>query len=128
MDKPKLIKYGEQARQALKKGLDTLANAVKVTLGPKGRNVIFASQYLPPQFTKDGVTVARQVDVEDPFENQGAQIGKIAAGRTVETAGDGTTTAVVLTQALFNEGLKVLSTGVNPILLKKGVEIGRAHV
>ena len=123
MEKPKLIKFGMDARQALGKGLDILANAVKVTLGPKGRNVIFATSYSPPQVTKDGVTVARQVDVEDPFENQGCQIGKIAAGRTNEVAGDGTTTAVVLTQALFTEGQRVLSGGVNPILLKKGIDI-----
>jgi len=128
MERPKIIKYGTEARQALGKGLDILANAVKVTLGPKGRNVIFASNYMPPQVTKDGVTVARQVDVEDPFENQGCQIGKIAAGRTVETAGDGTTTAVVLTQALFSEGQRVLSTNVNPILLKRGVDIAVEEV
>lgn len=128
MERPKLIKYSTEARQALGKGLDTLANAVKVTLGPKGRNVIFALSYLPPQVTKDGVTVARQVDVEDPFENQGCQIGKIAAGRTVETAGDGTTTAVVFTQALFSMGQKVLSSGINPILLKRGVDIAVEEV
>jgi len=118
----KELKYAEEARQAIKKGLDILANAVKVTLGPKGRNVVYENDYLPPQVTKDGVTVARQIKLKDHFENVGCEMGKVVAGRTVETAGDGTTTAVVLCQAIYNEGLKTLSTGINPILLKRGMD------
>ena len=124
----RLIKYRDDARKALKAGLDILADAVQATLGPRGRNVIFSSMWMPPQVTKDGVTVARQIDIEDPFENQGCQFGKVAAGKTVETAGDGTTTAVVLTRALYNEGIKVLSSGVNPILLQRGMTIAVEEV
>lgn len=126
--KAKLIKTGQDARIALKEGLDVLANCVKATLGPKGRNVVYANKFLPPTATKDGVTVARQINLEDPFCDQGAQMGKVVAGRTVETAGDGTTTAVVLAQAIFDEGLKVLSGGVNPILLKRGMDIAVEEV
>ena len=124
----KLLKYGGEARTALKKGLDTLADAVKVTLGPKGRNVVFENKFLPPTVTKDGVTVARQIVLEDPFENIGANMGKEVAGKTVETAGDGTTTAVLLTQAIYNAGLKALSAGINPIMLKRGMDIAVEEV
>jgi len=125
---PKILKYGEDARGSIKKGLDTLANAVKVTLGPKGRNVVFASAYLPPTVTKDGVTVARQIDLEDPFENMGAQFGKVVAGKTVDACGDGTTTAVLLAQAVFAEAVRILSSGVNPILLKRGMDMACTDV
>ena len=121
MIKPKLLKWSEEARKDIKAGLDILANAVKSTLGPRGRNVIFANAFLPPMITKDGVTVARQIELRDPFQRIGAEIGKNAASRTVDTAGDGTTTAVVLTQALYTEGIRVLASGMNPILLKKGI-------
>ncbi len=126
--KPKLIKYKEDARNSIKIGLDILADAVKVTLGPKGRNVVFAHKFLPPAITKDGVTVARQIDLEDPFEHVGCEMGKVVAAKTVDTAGDGTTTAVVLAQAIYNEGLKVLGSGANPILLKRGMDIAVEEV
>ena len=122
MNIPKILKYGVDARAAIAKGLDKLADAVQVTLGPKGRNVIFENQFLPPTVTKDGVTVARQVDIKDGFENTGSMLGKEVAIRTVEGAGDGTTTAVVLMRAIFREGLKALSSGVNPIIMKRGMD------
>lgn len=118
----KLIKYGAEARLSLKVGIDTLANAVKATLGPKGRNVVIANKYLPPIVTKDGVTVARNIDLKDTFQDQGCQMGKEVAARTVDQAGDGTTTAVVLFQEIFNSGLKALSSGMNPILIKRGMD------
>jgi len=124
----KLLKYSEDARASIKDGIDVLANAVKATLGPKGRNVVFENKFLPPTVTKDGVTVARQVELEDKFENIGANMGKEAAGRTVDTAGDGTTTAVVLVQAIFAEGLKALSANLNPIMLKRGMDLAVEEV
>jgi len=124
----KLLLYREEARAAIKRGLDTLADAVKVTLGPKGRNVVFENKFLPPTVTKDGVTVARQIVLEDPFENIGANMGKEVAGKTVETCGDGTTTAVVLAQAIYTAGLKALSAGINPIMLKRGMDIAVEEV
>jgi len=124
----KLIKYREDARAGLKRGLDVLAECVKATLGPKGRNVVFENKFLAPTVTKDGVTVARQVELEDKFENIGANMGKEAAGRTVDTAGDGTTTAVVLAQAIYTEGLKAMSSGLNPIMLKRGIDVAVEEV
>ncbi len=124
----KLILYKEEARASLKRGLDVLANCVSATLGPKGRNVVFENKFLAPTVTKDGVTVARQIDLEDKFENIGANMGKEAAGRTVDTAGDGTTTAVVLAQAIYTEGLKALSSGLNPIMLKRGMDMAVEEV
>ena len=116
------IKFNVEARNGLKNGVDTLANAVKVTLGPKGRNVIIRKSFGGPQITKDGVTVAKQVILEDPLEDMGAQMVKEVASRTNDLAGDGTTTATVLAQAIVSEGLKNVAAGANPMDLKKGIE------
>ncbi len=125
---PKIIRFSEDARKAIQKGVNTIADAVKTTLGPKGRNVVFENKYLPPTVTKDGVTVARQIDVEDPFENIGVQMVKQVAIKTVDDAGDGTTTATILAQAIFNEGLKYISSGANPILVNRGIELATDEV
>ena len=119
----KLINYDTEARSALLKGVDKLANAVKVTLGPKGRNVIIDKKFGAPTVTKDGVTVAKEVELEDPIENMGAQMVKEVASKTSDIAGDGTTTATVLAQALFREGLKNVTGGANPMDLKRGIDI-----
>jgi chaperonin GroEL len=119
---PKQIIFNEKARLSLKRGADQLANAVKVTLGPKGRNVVIDKGYGAPTITKDGVTVAKAIELEDKFENIGAEIIKEAAAKTNDSAGDGTTTAAVLAQAIINNGLKLVSAGVNPIEIRKGVE------
>ena len=116
------IKFKEEARQKIKKGVQILASAVKVTLGPKGRNVVIEKPYGAPHITKDGVTVAKEIELEDKYENIGAQIVKEVANRTSDKAGDGTTTATVLAEAIFIEGLKSLSAGENPILLKRGID------
>lgn len=116
------IKFKEDARQRIKKGVQTLAGAVKVTLGPKGRNVVIDKAYGTPHITKDGVTVAKEIELEDKYENIGAQIVKEVANKTADKAGDGTTTATVLAEAIFIEGLKALSAGANPILLKRGID------
>ena len=116
------IKFNIEARNGLKNGVDTLANAVKVTLGPKGRNVIIGRSFGGPQITKDGVTVAKQVKLDDPLENMGAQMVKEVASRTNDLAGDGTTTATVLAQAIVTEGLKNVAAGANPMDLKKGID------
>jgi chaperonin GroEL len=118
----KQIIYDEKARKALKSGVDQLANAVKVTLGPKGRNVVIDKGYGSPTITKDGVTVAKEVSLEDKFENIGAELVKEVASKTGDAAGDGTTTATVLAQAMITEGLKLVSAGVNPITIRKGIE------
>ncbi len=118
----KQIIFNEKARLALKKGADQLANAVKVTLGPKGRNVVIDKSYGSPIVTKDGVTVAKEIELEDKFENIGAEIVKEVASKTNDTAGDGTTTATVLAQAIINNGLKLVAAGVNPIEIRKGLE------
>ena len=118
----KQIIFDEKARLALKRGVDQLANAVKVTLGPKGRNVVISKSYGAPVITKDGVTVAKEIELEDKFENVGAEIVKEVASKTNDTAGDGTTTATVLAQAIINVGLKLVSAGVNPIEIRKGIE------
>ncbi len=118
----KMIIYDEKARNALKKGVDQLANAVKVTLGPKGRNVVIDKSYGAPQITKDGVTVAKEIELEDKFENIGAEIVKEVAQKTSETAGDGTTTATILAQAIIAEGLKLVSSGISPIEIRHGIE------
>jgi chaperonin GroEL len=118
----KQIIFGEEARAALKRGVDQLANAVKVTLGPKGRNVVLQKSYGGPMITKDGVTVAKEIELEDHFENIGAEIIKEAASRTNDAAGDGTTTATVLAQAMITEGLKLVSSGVSPIEIRRGIE------
>lgn len=118
----KEIKYNVDARDLLKKGVDQLANAVKVTLGPKGRNVILEKKFGAPQITKDGVTVAKEVELEDKFENTGAQLVKSVASKTGDDAGDGTTTATILTQSIVNEGLKNVTAGANPMDLKRGID------
>jgi len=116
------IKYNTDAREALKKGVDQLANAVKVTLGPKGRNVVIEKKFGAPQITKDGVTVAKEIELEDKFENTGAQLVKSVASKTGDDAGDGTTTATILTQAIVTEGLKNVTAGANPMDLKRGID------
>src|SRR6266404_1533166 len=116
------IKFNQDARQALEAGVDAVANAVKVTLGPKGRYVVLDKKFGAPTITNDGVTIAREIDVEDPFENQGAQLVREVATATNDVAGDGTTTATVLAQAIVREGLKNVAAGANPMALKRGVE------
>ncbi len=118
----KEIKYNWEAREGLKKGVDALANAVKVTLGPKGRNVIIDKKFGAPQITKDGVTVAKEIELKEPIENMGAQMVKEVASKTNDQAGDGTTTATVLAQAIFNTGLKNVTAGANPMELKRGID------
>ncbi len=118
----KQIIYGEQARQALLRGINQLANAVKVTLGPKGRNVILDRKFGSPTITKDGVTVAKEIDLKDPLENMGAQMVREVASKTSDTAGDGTTTATVLAQAIYREGSKNVVAGANPMELKRGID------
>jgi chaperonin GroEL len=118
----KIIEYEAIARERLKKGVDKLSDAVKVTLGPKGRNVVLDKKWGSPTVTKDGVTVAKEIDLEDPFENMGAQMVKEVASKTSDVAGDGTTTATVLAQAIFREGLKNVTAGSNPMALKRGIE------
>uniref|UniRef100_A0A7C1FKL2 Chaperonin GroEL n=2 Tax=Caldilinea TaxID=233191 RepID=A0A7C1FKL2_9CHLR len=124
----KQIIYEDEARRALKAGVDALANAVKTTLGPKGRNVALDKKWGSPTVTHDGVTVAKEIELKDPFENMGAQLLKEAATKTNDVAGDGTTTATVLAQAIVNEGLKNVTAGANPMLLKRGIEAGRDAV
>ena len=116
------IKFNTDARDMLKKGVDQLANAVKVTLGPKGRNVVIEKKFGAPQITKDGVTVAKEIELEDKFENTGAQLVKSVASKTGDDAGDGTTTATILAQAIVNEGLKNVTAGANPMDLKRGID------
>ena len=118
----KEIKFDMEARDLLKSGIDQLANAVKVTLGPKGRNVIIEKKFGAPQVTKDGVTVAKEVDLEDPIENVGAQMVKEVASKTNDDAGDGTTTATVLAQSIVQVGLKNVTAGANPMDLKRGID------
>jgi len=118
----KQIIYGEDARQAILRGVNGLADAVKVTLGPKGRNVVIDKKFGSPTITKDGVTVAKEIDLKDPLENMGAQMVREVASKTSDTAGDGTTTATVLAQAIFREGIKMVVAGANPMELKRGIE------
>ena len=118
----KQIKYGDDARKALEKGVNTLADTVKITLGPKGRNVVLDKKFGAPLITNDGVTIAKEIELEDPFENMGAQLVKEVSTKTNDVAGDGTTTAVVLAQAIIREGLKNLAAGANPIILRKGID------
>src|SRR5947207_276008 len=119
---PKILKFDEAARRGLEAGVDKLANAVKVTLGPKGRNVVLEKKFGPPTITNDGVTIAKEVELEDPFENMGAQLVKEVATKTNDVAGDGTTTATVLAQALVREGLRNVVAGSNPMVLKRGID------
>ena len=118
----KEIKYGEDARKALQAGIDQLSNTVKITLGPKGRNVVLAKKYGSPLITNDGVTIAKEIELEDAFENMGAQLVKEVATKTNDVAGDGTTTATLLAQALVREGMKNVAAGANPMVVKKGIK------
>src|SRR3954465_14494866 len=120
----KQITYSEDARAALRRGVDKLADAVKITLGPKGRNVVLDKKWGPPTITNDGVPIAKEIELEDPFENMGVQLLKEAATKTNDIAGDGTTTATVLAQAIVNEGFKNVTAGANPLQLKRGIETG----
>ena len=118
----KKILFGAEARERIRKGVDTLADAVKVTLGPKGRNVVYQKSFGSPSITKDGVTVAKQIELQDPLENMGAQMVREVASKTADLAGDGTTTATVLAQAIFREGNKYVTAGSNPMELKRGID------
>ena len=119
----KQIQYGEEARRSLERGINALADTVKITMGPKGRNVVLDKKYGSPMITNDGVTIAKDIELEDPFENMGAQLVKEVATKTNDVAGDGTTTATLLAQAIIREGLKNVAAGANPMVLKKGIEL-----
>ncbi|HRV33016.1 MAG TPA: TCP-1/cpn60 chaperonin family protein, partial [Anaerovoracaceae bacterium] len=116
------IKFGEVARRQLQSGVDQLANTVKITLGPKGRNVVLEKKFGSPMITNDGVTIAREIELEDAFENMGAQIVKEVASKTNDVAGDGTTTATLLAQVIIREGFKNVAAGANPMILKRGIQ------
>ena len=118
----KMIHFSEEARDELKKGVDALANTVKITLGPRGRNVILDKKFGAPTVTNDGVTIAREIELKDPFQNMGAQMVKEVASKTNDVAGDGTTTATILAQSMIHEGLRNLAAGANPMFVKKGIE------
>jgi chaperonin GroEL len=118
----KQLLFNEEARAALKRGVDILANAVKVTLGPKGRNVVLDRGYGSPTITKDGVSVAKEIELEDKFENLGAELVKEVASKTNDVAGDGTTTATVLAQAILTEGLRNVTAGSSPLAIRRGIE------
>src|ERR671932_383265 len=120
----KQLEYSEEARRSLKRGVDKLADAVKITLGPRGRNVVLDKKFGPPTITNDGVTIAKEIELEDPFENMGAQLLKEAATKTNDVAGDGTTTATVLAQAIVHEGMRNVAAGANAMLLKQGIDLG----
>ena len=119
----KQMLFDEEARRALERGVNALANAVKVTLGPKGRNVVLDKKFGAPAITNDGVTIARDIELEDPFENMGAQLVKEVATKTNDVAGDGTTTATLLAQAMIREGMRNVAAGANPMIVKKGIEM-----
>src|ERR1700743_2983052 len=118
----KMLAFDEDARRALERGLNTLADTVKVTLGPKGRNVVLGTKWGAPTITNDGVSIAKEIELDDPYENIGAALVKEVAKKTDDVAGDGTTTATVLAQALVHEGLRNVAAGANPMLLKRGIE------
>ena len=124
---PKQLLFDEEARAALLRGVNTIARAVKVTLGPKGRNVVIDKKYGSPTVTKDGVTVAKEIELKDPYENMGAQMIKEVASKTSDLAGDGTTTATVLAQAIFRGGLRNVTAGANPMALQRGYRAGRGE-
>ena len=124
----KMLEFDEDARRALERGVDRLADTVKVTLGPRGRNVVIDKKWGAPTITNDGVTVAREVELEDPNENLGAQLAKEVATKTNDVAGDGTTTATVLAQAMVHEGRRSVTAGANPIELKRGIDAAAAAV
>lgn len=125
---PKQLLFDEEARHAMKRGIDALADAVKITLGPKGRNVVLDKKFGAPTITNDGVTIARDIELEEAFENVGAQLAKEIASKTNDIAGDGTTTATVVGQAIVQEGLKNVAAGANPMSLKRGLEKGAEAV
>src|SRR5436305_14126854 len=118
----KQIAFDQEAREAMRRGISKLARAVKVTLGPKGRNVVLQKSFGSPTVTKDGVTVAKEIELSDAYENMGARMVKEVASKTGDVAGDGTTTATVLAEAIYNEGLRGVISGVNPMLMKRGIE------
>src|SRR5688572_13948330 len=118
----KQIVYSENSRQAILRGVNQLADAVKVTLGPKGRNVVLEKKFGGPTITKDGVTVAKEIELKDPLENMGAQMVREVASKTSDVAGDGTTTATILAQSIFREGVKAVTAGANPMALKRGID------
>ena len=120
----KQLVFDEEARRSLKAGVDVLADALKVTLGPRGRNVVLDKKFGPPTVVNDGVSIAKEIELKDPFENMGAQLAKEIATKTNDVAGDGTTTATVLGQAIVREGMKNVAAGANPMALKKGIEVG----
>src|SRR5215218_5522539 len=122
------VKFSGDARERMLRGVDVLANAVKVTLGPKGRNVVLDKSYGAPRITKDGVTVAKEIELEDKFENMGAQMLKEVASKTSDLAGDGTTTATVLAQAIIKEGAKSVAAGANPMDLRRGIDQAVASI
>src|SRR4029079_3030166 len=122
------VKFGRDARERILKGVDTLANAVKVTLGPKGRNVVLDKSYGAPRITKDGVTVAKEIELKDKYENMGAQMLREVASKTNDIAGDGTTTATVLAQAIVRAGMKSVAAGINPMDLKRGIDVAVSKV
>lgn len=124
----KEVKFGTDARDKMLKGVNTLANAVKVTLGPKGRNVVLDKSFGAPRITKDGVSVAKEIDLEDKFENMGAQMVRSVASKTNDIAGDGTTTATVLAQSIVVEGVKLVAAGMNPMDLKRGIDLAVGEV
>ena len=122
------VKFSTEARDKMVRGVNILANAVKVTLGPKGRNVVIDKSFGAPRITKDGVTVAKEIELEDKFENMGAQMVRSVASKTNDIAGDGTTTATVLAQAIVNEGIKLVAAGMNPMDLKRGIDLAVTEV
>ena len=124
----KEIRFSEEARKSIKKGIDTVADAVKVTIGPKGRNVVLDKGFGTPTITNDGVSIAKEIDLEDKFENIGAELIKEVADKTNDSAGDGTTTATIITQALIREGLKYVETGINPVGIRHGMEKAKEDV
>ncbi|HOY64446.1 MAG TPA: TCP-1/cpn60 chaperonin family protein, partial [bacterium] len=124
----KQLAFDEEARRGLERGVDIVANAVKITLGPKGRNVVLEKKWGSPTITNDGVTIAKEIEVEDPYENMGAQLTKEVASKTNDIAGDGTTTATVLAQAMAKEGFKNVVAGANPMLVKRGIQKAVAAV
>src|SRR6202171_6420362 len=121
------VKFGVDARDKMLRGVDILANAVRVTLGPQGRNVVLDKSYGAPRITKDGVTVAKEIELEDKFENMGAQMVREVASKTSDIAGDGTTTATVLAQSIIREGAKLVAAGMNPMDLKRGIDLAVAE-
>ncbi|MDR7454200.1 MAG: chaperonin GroEL, partial [Armatimonadota bacterium] len=125
---PKILAYDEDARRAMERGVNKLAEAVKITLGPKGRNVVLEKKFGSPTITHDGVTVAKEIELDDPFENAGAQLVREVATKTEDVAGDGTTTATILAQAIAREGMKMVAAGANPMALKRGVDRAVAAV